>query len=304
MKLVRIAIMTGLAGITLVAVVFWLVTTPRPRFDRNDQSLEGGNAERGQLVFAAGDCGSCHASPGQSDRYRLGGGMALASPYGLFRIPNISPDERDGIGLWSAADIANAVLSGVSPKGQHYYPAFPYPSFARMDVADVKDLAAFLKTLPKVSGRAPPHDLSLVFKLRRTLGLWKSLYLHQDAIVRDVTKGDAWNRGRYLADSIAHCAECHSTRNLLGAIKPSEAYAGGLDPEGVGYIPNITPAAIGDWTVAQITEILNTGVTPTHGPVGSSMADVVTNTAMMPQSDREAIAIYIKSLPARPTPKP
>ena len=304
MKFVRVAILTGLTGAIFAVSTFWLLTEPNSRFARNDKSLEGGDAERGRLVFAAGDCGSCHASPGQSDRYKLGGGMALASPYGLFRAPNISQDERDGIGLWSAADIANAVLSGVSPANEHYYPAFPYPSFARMDVADVKDLAAFLRTLPKVSGRPPPHDLSLVFRLRRALGLWKTLYLYQEPIKPDATKDEAWNRGRYLAESVAHCAECHSSRNLLGAIKSSTAYAGGPDPEGVGFVPNITPAAIGNWTVGQLSEMLKTGITPTHGRVGSSMTDVVTNIAILPQSDRNAIGTYIKSLPARPTPKP
>ena len=34
------------------------------------------------------------------------------------------------------------------------------------------------------------------------------------------------------------------------------------------------------------------------------MSDVVTNTAMLPQSDRDAIAAYVKSLPARSTPQP
>ena len=93
-------------------------------------------------------------------------------------------------------------------------------------------------------------------------------------------------------------------RNLFGGIKPETRFAGGKDPEGVGYIPNITPTRIGDWSERHIAEMLKTGNTPNHGRVGSSMADVVTNTAMLPQSDRDAIAAYIKSLPARPTPQP
>jgi mono/diheme cytochrome c family protein len=103
---------------------------------------------------------------------------------------------------------------------------------------------------------------------------------------------------------VAHCAECHSTRDLFGAIKPATRFAGGQDPEGTGYFPNITPARIGSWSEQQIAEVLKSGNTPDHGRVGSSMTDVVTNTATLPQSDRDAIATYIKSLPARPTPQP
>jgi mono/diheme cytochrome c family protein len=173
-----------------------------------------------------------------------------------------------------------------------------------MNLTDVKDLIAFLRTLPKVKGRAPPHDISLVFKIRRMLGLWKLFYFHPRPIEPDPSKDASWNRGRYLVEAVAHCTECHSSRNIWGAVKPSTAYAGAKDPEGVGFIPNITPAAIGDWTVEQISEVLKSGVTPSHGRVGSSMADVVANTAMLPQTDRDAMATYIKSLAPRATPKP
>ena len=115
---------------------------------------------------------------------------------------------------------------------------------------------------------------------------------------------ESWNRGRYLSEALAHCAECHSSRDLFGGIKSETRYAGGQDPEGTGFYPNITPARIGDWSEQQVAEMLKTGNTPNHGRVGSSMADVVTNTAMLPESDRDAIAVYVKSLPSRPTPSP
>ena len=302
MKRIYTAVTVGVVAITIVSATFWLLTAPKHHIDA--QTLDGGDAEKGRLVFAAGDCGSCHASPGQKDRYRLGGGMALGSPYGVFRVPNISMDEEDGIGRWSAADLGYALLSGVSPAGQHYYPVYPYPRFAHMSLEDLKDLIAFLRTLPKVKGRAPPHDISFIFKIRRMLGVWKLLYFRPLPNEPDPSRDAAWNRGRYLVESVAHCTDCHSSRNILGAVKPSTAFAGAKDPEQVGFIPNITPAAIGDWTVEQLSEVLKSGVTPSHGRVGSSMADVVTNTGMLPQSDRDAIAIYIQSLPARATPKP
>lgn len=284
----------------------WIVAAPHPRFSEADAAMLGqpGNAERGRLVFAAGNCASCHASPGQSDRLHLGGGLVLASMFGTFRVPNISPDPVDGIGAWSTIDLANALLSGVSPDGKHYYPVLPYTSFAHMCVEDIRDLMAYLRTLPPVSGRPPPHELSFPFTIRRFIGLWKLVYLDETPISPDAGADPAWSRGRYLVEAVSHCAECHSARNIFVAIKPDTRFAGGRNPEGVGFTPNITSQRIGDWSKEEIVGVLTTGRTPRHDSVGASMADVVTNTAMLPLSDREAIATYIKSLPPRPTSSP
>ncbi|MER8376209.1 cytochrome c [Mesorhizobium sp. M1338] len=281
------------------------MTAARPLFKDQDRQFEGrGDLARGKLVFAAGDCASCHATPGQPDRLRLGGGMALASPFGTFRPPNISSDAVDGIGAWTVTDLANALISGVSPKRDHYYPTFPYTSFTSMTPDDVKDLYAYLKTLPKVSGRAPPHDPALLFGIRRSVGIWKLLFFRQRSTAARLDRDIVHDRGAYLVETISHCAECHSTRNAFGAIKPDTRFAGGIDPQGTGFVPNITQDRMRGWTENDIATMLKTGETPNHGRVGSSMADVVTNTAMLPDSDRQAIARYIKGLPPIATPRP
>jgi mono/diheme cytochrome c family protein len=286
------------------AALAWWITEPRAAFAEADAaSLDhGGDAARGKEVFDAGDCASCHASPGQPDRQRLGGGLALASPFGTFFPPNISPDPTDGIGHWRTIDLANALMSGVSPRGEHLYPALPYTSYAHMRVEDVKDLMAYLRALPAVPGQAPAHDLPFPFTIRRLVGFWKFLYLDRTPIRRDPARDEAWNRGQYLVEALGHCAECHSARNMLGAIKPSSGFAGGQDQEGVGFVPNITQAGIGDWSSEDIVEVLTSGHTPRLRRVGSSMADVVTDTAALKLSDRQAIAAYIRSLPARSSP--
>jgi mono/diheme cytochrome c family protein len=294
-------------GFTIVLtgmVIGWKVSEAVPAFEANDVRLEGGNAARGKSVFDAGDCASCHASPGQPDRLHLGGGLVLPSPFGTFRVPNISPERNDGIGAWSASDLANALIAGVSPQRQHYYPAFPYPSYTGISLDDVRDLYAYLKTLQPVAGKQPSHELPLIFRYRRGLAFWKILFFRQGESEATLNGDTLHDRGGYLVETLAHCADCHSTRNMLGAIKSSTRFAGGPDPEGTGFVPNITQGRIGNWSEADIVGMLQTGRTPQHGRVGSSMADVVTNTAQLPQGDREAIARYIKSLPPQPTPEP
>jgi len=228
--------------------------------------------------------------------------MALASPFGTLYPPNISPDPVDGIGRWSARDLANALLSGVSPSGMHYYPAFPFTSFTHMRLDDVRDLLAYLRTLPPVSGRTPAHDLPFPFSIRRTVGLWKRLYFRPGEIQPVPSRGEEWNRGRYLVEALGHCAECHSPRDMLGGIKSSGRYAGGQDQEGGGYDPNITPAGIGHWSRADLVRMLTDGMTPELRVVGGSMWSVVENTARLPEADRAAIASYIMSLPPRHSP--
>ncbi|MEF3131052.1 cytochrome c [Rhizobium sp. 268] len=293
----------AIAAIVLVSAV-WLLTRPRPPFSADDPRLTPGDAERGRLVFAAGGCASCHASPGQPDRLKLGGDFALASPFGTFRVPNISPDRHAGIGSWSVADLANALIAGVSPSGQHYYPVFPYPSYTGMTLDDIRDLYAFLHGLQPVAARPQPHDIVFLFRVRRFVGFWKFLFF-QEGRPEGVQNGEpVHDRGAYLVEVLGHCAECHSSRNALGAIEPKTRFAGGVSSEGVGFNPNITPEGIGPWSENDIVEMLRSGKTPDHGYVGWSMADVVRNTAELQEPDRIAIARYLKSLPPRPTPHP
>jgi len=299
--LVAIAMMMA---VLFALIVAWHLTRAVPSFKPGDSRLEGGDPKLGALVFAASDCASCHATPGQSDRLKLGGGLALASPFGTFRVPNISNDSRDGIGAWSASDIANALISGVSPKRQHYYPAFPYPSYTGMSLEDLRDLVAYLKSLPAVPGRPLPHDLPWLLRFRPALAFWKILFFRERKSEATLTGDPVHDRGGYLVETLGHCADCHSTRNVLGAVIASTRFAGGPDPEGTGFVPNITPSRIGAWSEDDIVRMLSTGETPGHGRVGSSMADVVINTSQLPEDDRRAIARYVKALPARETPRP
>jgi mono/diheme cytochrome c family protein len=306
MRLSRRAGAVVIALLVCAAAACWFITKPRPAFAEEDTAVadRAGDAARGRLVFAAADCSSCHASPGQSDRLRLGGGLAVASPYGTLRVPNISQDVDDGIGRWRTVDLANAMLSGVSPASRHYYPGFPYGSYAHMRLDDVVDLMAYLRTLPAVPGRAPKHELAFPFNVRRLIGFWKLIYLDRSPMEPVAGQSAQWNRGRYVVETMAHCAECHSSRNMLGGIEPKTRFAGGRDPEGTGFVPNITPEGIGRWSEADIAALLEHGQTPDLRTVGSSMASVVENTRSLTPEDREAIAIYVKTLPARPTAKP
>lgn len=252
----------------------------------------------GEAMFYAGGCSSCHATENQPDKTRLGGGHALHSPFGTFYVPNISAHPKDGIGNWTGEQFLVAMREGVAPDGSHYYPAFPFTSYQRMNAKDVGDLFAYLKTLPAVEGRIRDHELPFPFNIRRSLGGWKLLFADGQPFKPDPGKSEEWNRGKYLVEGPGHCAECHSPRNLLGGIERGKMFAGGPSPDGKGYVPNITPHAtgIGDWTKKDIAYLLESGFTPAYDSVGGSMTPVVGNTAKLSAVDRNAMAEYLSTL--------
>src|SRR3954469_22012187 len=285
-------IVAGLAGLG----IFWWLTIPAVvRADALPAHQP--DVANGLVMFNAGGCASCHAVPNQPDRLKLGGGLAIPSPFGTFYAPNISPDRTDGIGGWSEGDFVREIMKGVSPAGTHYFPAFPYTSYAHATILDVRDLFAYLKTLEPVSGRAPDHDVTFPFNIRRNVGIWKLLFMEGGLLMPDQSRSPQWNRGAYLVNAFGHCAECHSPRNLLGGIITAQRFAGGPDPEGKGFVPNITQKGLADWSEKDIDYFLETGSTPDGDNAGGSMARVIKNISQLSAQDRAAIAHYVKSLP-------
>ncbi|MEM6465447.1 MAG: cytochrome c [Pseudomonadota bacterium] len=285
------------AGLTLGAVAaagLYVVTLPAT-IAPEELGPHEVDLARGEAVFWAGGCASCHAA-NSAEKLVLAGGVRLDSPYGVFVAPNISSHPEAGIGAWQEADFVTAMLRGTSPAGGHYYPAFPYGSYAKMTLSDVRDLWGFLQTVPASDQVADPNELSFPFDIRQSVGLWKLLFLTDAPIL-----ADAPELGRYLVEGPGHCAECHTPRNLLGGLRTEIWMAGAPNPSGSGRIPNITPseAGIGSWTVEDIAYYLESGFTPDFDSVGGSMSKVVENTARMTPEERLAIAAYLKAIPAR-----
>ncbi|MDR7142924.1 cytochrome c [Rhizobium sp. BE258] len=293
--LIGVAVLGGAA--------FYFITAPNPLPESHWAGLGEADIKNGEMVFWAGGCVSCHAAPGsQGDaKLALAGGLALKSPFGTFHVPNISPDEKAGIGAWTLAQFGNAMKRGVGPQGQHLYPSFPYGSYARISDKDVVDLFGYIKTLPKSENVAPPHELPFPYNIRLALGGWKFLYFNDQPRVVLANADDKLRRGQYLVEGPGHCGECHTPRDALGGFKPDMWLAGAPNPEGEGRIPNITPGGqdIGNWSEADIANYLETGFTPDFDSAGGSMTEVQQNIAHLPKSDIEAIAAYLKAVPKR-----
>ena len=260
------------------------------------------NLAKGETLFIAGICSACHTAPGETNRKKLAGGVKLNSSFGRFVTPNISPDVKDGVGGWTDLQFVNAMKRGVGRHGEHLYPSFPYGAYSLLSTADVRDLFAYIKTLPAVAGARPPHQLKFPFNLRPTVGVWKALYFKPVEFLPDPKQSAEWNRGAYLAEGPAHCAECHTPRGALGDVVATSRYAGAPNLEAGGrYASNITPDADGlaDWTAQDIADFLKSGTDKCFNePTG--MRDVVASTSNLSEADLSAIGTYIHALPARP----
>ena len=293
-------------GLGLVAgAAGWILTAPAslPSETRTALAAHVADATRGEAVFWAAGCASCHAAPGVAPsgpveaRLILSGGRRFATPFGTFVAPNVSMDPEQGIGGWTLEQFATAVLLGVSPEGAHYYPAFPYATYARATPQDVADLWAFWQGLPADATPSQPHDLGFPFSIRRSLGVWKFLNLNADPVIA-VGDDPVLQRGAYLVEALAHCAECHTPRDALGGLNTAAWLAGGANPSGEGRIPALPPQG---WSAQDIANYLQSGFTPSFDVVGGEMADVVANISRIAPEDRAAIAAYVMAVRSSPS---
>ncbi len=259
--------------------------------------------KRGEYIARAGDCFSCHTTPGGQP---LAGGLRMDTPFGALITPNITPDNETGIGLWTPDDLYRAMHDGVNKAGQDLYPVMPYTFFTKVTRADVDDIYAYLRTVKPVANRVNVNQLRFPFDIRLTQMAWRELYFTEGTFAPDPTKSAQWNRGTYLVEGLGHCGACHSPRTILGGIKRGEQLTGAhVDHWFALNLTNDLRRGIGKFTDKQLVAFLKRGAVKGKTTAVGPMREVVHNSlSYLTDDDLMAIAIYLKSQPARGTPSP
>lgn len=271
-----------------------------------DANRYGATVERGKYLATAGNCATCHTKAGGQP---FTGGVKFETPFGVLYSTNITPDKVTGIGNWTFSDFYNSMKHGVRPDGAHLYPAFPYTAFAKMTDEDIAALFLYIRTIKPVAVPQTPNKMGFPFSQRPLLAFWKLLFHNPSTFQPDQKQSAAWNRGAYLVEGPGHCGACHTPRNIFGAEKQNLALSGGIytDKVRMGHsrqwsAVNLTPTESGlaAWSEADIVGYLKHGINEryvVHGP----MNEVVMNsTSHLVEADLQAIATYLKGIPANP----
>ncbi|HTI18206.1 MAG TPA: cytochrome c [Trinickia sp.] len=255
--------------------------------------------KRGEYLARAGDCVACHSVRGGKE---FAGGLPMVTPFGTLYTPNITPDDRYGIGKWSADDFYRALHTGRSKDGSLLYPAFPFASYTNVKRADSDAIYAYLRTVAPVAVPSRAHELRFPFNNRNLLIGWRTLFFTEGEYKDDPTKSVEWNRGAYLVQGLGHCSMCHTSINLMGGPVSSAEFAGGLIPLQNWYAPSLTSnkeAGLGDWEINDIADLLKKGVSQ-RGAVFGPMAEVVHDSMQyMSDEDIRAMATYLKTIPQK-----
>jgi len=252
----------------------------------------------GKSLVEASDCATCHTADPQRP---FAGGKRIDTPFGAIYSPNLTPDRETGIGDWSDADFVRALRFGVAPDGSRYYPAFPYPYFTKFTRGDILAIRAYLSTLTPFRNEEPPPALRFPLNFRVVMRVWNYFFFKPGILEPDQQKDIDWNRGRYLVEGAGHCGACHTPKNMFGADRRGQAFAGGR--VGDWFAPRLDGAArsgLKSWSVDDIVEYLQSGRNARSHADGLMAEVVVNSTSKISDGDARAIAVYLKSLPAGP----
>jgi len=252
----------------------------------------------GKSLVEASDCATCHTADPQRP---FAGGKRIDTPFGAIYSPNLTPDRETGIGDWSDADFVRALRFGVAPDSSRYYPAFPYPYFTKFTRGDILAIRAYLSTLTPFRNEEPPPALRFPLNFRVVMRVWNYFFFKPGILEPDQQKDIDWNRGRYLVEGAGHCGACHTPKNMFGADRRGQAFAGGR--VGDWFAPRLDGAArsgLKSWSVDDIVEYLQSGRNARSHADGLMAEVVVNSTSKISDGDARAIAVYLKSLPAGP----
>lgn len=303
LKLRRVLILLSIALAVGGLILVWNGDSSKADAPLASRTYSTDEVARGKYIADAGNCMSCHTVSG---KVPYAGGVKFETPFGALYSSNITPDEATGIGAWSLEDLRRAMHEGVSADGSALFPAFPYPAYTRVADADIASLYAYLRSLPPVRSEPPRNDFLL--RQRWALPVWKLMFFEEGRYAPDDRQSPEWNRGAYLVEGLGHCSACHTPRNRFMAEETERAYEGGELMHSVAddkvrpwSAVNLTQAKSGleKWSVNDLTKYLHTGFSMRAGTFGP-MNDVIVNSlSKLSVEDARAMAVYLKSLPAR-----
>lgn len=206
-------------------------------------------------------CGHCHAAGRDPDGPLSGGRPFRNWRLGTFRASNLTPDSATGLGAWSDAEVVRAIRAGEDRHGRVLAPVMPYAWFRGMSDRDALAVARYLRSLPPVVNRVENRP-NLVYRAAELFVL-SPVRPARGPAPRPAADSAF---GRYLATSVALCADCHTPRGgVRKAHDRGRLFAG--DPSSVFPVApsNLTPdveTGTGRWSEEDFVRTIRSGVNP------------------------------------------
>jgi mono/diheme cytochrome c family protein len=308
-KFLKIALIAFAVIVFVVVVaVIYISSSDLPKYDVLQVDLKVelsperiANGKRLSMMI----CNHCHLN--NETRTLSGKRMADLPPeFGVVSSRNITRDPKYGIGSWSDGEIYFFLRTGINPKrGGSYVPPW-MPKYMHAANEDLYDIIAYLRSdepeLTATESEAGPIEPSLLVKFLARVA-FKPLPYPENPISRPDTS-DLLAFGKYLADGMLGCFDCHAedfkTMNIAEPEKSPGYYGGGnllLDMTGSKvYSRNITSDkqhGIGNWTDEQFKTLIREGFRPD----GSIVSFPMLRARFLSDNELDAIVAYIRSVP-------
>jgi mono/diheme cytochrome c family protein len=282
---------------TAALAAFWLLAAAAPGRGQSVANDDAALVARGEYLARAADCMPCHTDDKSKP---FAGGLPLHTPFGTIFSVNITSDPETGIGRWTFADFKNALHNGIRADGAYLYPAMPFDAYTGIEEDDLKALWAFTRRIAAVKAPNRQDELSFPFNIRMGMLAWRELFFSPAYFMPTANKSPQWNRGAYLVEALGHCSDCHSPRNIMGAIKGKAQFTG-TEIDGY-YAPDIAAAALAkSWNKDSLVQFLKTGSVPQRSVVFGPMAEVVHDSlAYLTPADLGDMATYLLDSPPPP----
>ncbi|NUM32777.1 MAG: c-type cytochrome [Bacteroidetes bacterium] len=295
-------------AIILIVLVSFVLSSWNKKFDVSmpdiKASTDSAIIARGKyLVYGPSHCATCHIpmekynDVEKGEQIPLSGGWELDIPPGIFRAPNITPDNETGIGKYTDGQLARALRFSVKHDNTTLFPFMPYQE---MTDEDLTAIISFLRSQKPVKNKVKRSELKFLGKALSAFGLLepeKPKNITQKTIYRDTTK----DYGKYLANVIANCYGCHTERNVKTGEFIGKPFAGGFvmkeKSKGLTFItPNLTPdnetGVIAQWNKKAFINRFRQGPIYEFSPMPWGAF------SRMDENDLKALYEYFASLPA------
>lgn len=246
------------------------------------------------------NCTHCH----RNQDGNLAGQPAIEKDFGQLYVPNITNHPEAGIGRYSDEELVHLLRTGLRPNGELVIPIMS--TWHELSDEDLYSIIAFLRSdapmVQPVEKYWPASQPNFLAKALMRLAFKPKAMPTAPIPMPDMNEPEVY--GKYLADGVFHCYNCHSasfqTNNDVDH-EQSAGYYGGGNPimyynGKLGVSSNLTmhpEHGLGGWTVEDFQQTLR----QVRRPDGTSLHAMMAPYSLLSEEESAAIWAFLQTVP-------